>query len=489
MAGIPLEKFLMLAKEYAYIPLWSDLDGDLDTPVSLVKKLGGCVYLLESVEKGENLGRHSFIGLDPLLWFEVNNEGCRLEKDGQSITYNSRDPLKLLAETLQQMNVAPLDELQGFFGGAVGYFGYDTVRRLEVLPRLAQDDLQVPESKFVITRSVIAVDHVTKQVRVAVLVPGGENPARNFKAGAEYLKSVVRRLKARTIRQDKKVSAANGSFQSNVSKERYMAMVEQAKNYIRAGDIFQVVLSQRLTCQVDDEPFEIYRRLRTINPSPYLYFLDLGDTKLIGSSPEMLVRVKDREAETCPIAGTRPRGKSEREDRALARELLANEKERAEHIMLVDLSRNDLGRVCSFGTVRVEQAMEVERFSHVMHMVSKVKGELQAGCTAFDTLKVCFPAGTVSGAPKIRAMEIIEELEPTRRGPYAGAIGYLSFGGHLDSCITIRTILIKDNTAHIQAGAGIVADSDPEKEYEETLNKARALMNAVKPLQEEKLCY
>ncbi len=489
MTGISLEKFVTLAGEYAYIPLWSDLAGDLDTPVSLVKKLGGCVYLLESVERGESLGRHSFIGLDPLLWFEVNSRGCRIEKEGRTVTVSPQDPLQLLAETLQEMNVAPLNELQGFFGGAVGYFGYDTVRRLEVLPQQAEDDLHIPESKFVITRCVITVDHVTKQVRVVALVPRGENPAQNFKAGKEYLKSVIKRLQARTIRQPKNVSADSGAFQSNVSKDSYMAMVEQAKNYIRAGDIFQVVLSQRLTCQVGDEPFEIYRRLRTINPSPYLYYLDLGETKLIGSSPEMLVRVKDREVETCPIAGTRPRGKSEREDSALARELLANEKERAEHIMLVDLSRNDLGRACSFGTVRVEQTMEVERFSHVMHMVSKVKGELQAGCTPFDALKVCFPAGTVSGAPKIRAMEIIEELEPTRRGPYAGAIGYLSFGGDLDSCITIRTILIKEKTAYIQAGAGIVADSDPEKEYEETLNKARALMNAANPLQEEKLCY
>jgi len=486
MTGMSADRFQELAREFEYIPLWADLSGDLDTPVSLVKKLGGCVYLLESVERGESLGRHSFIGLDTLLSFEVVGDSCTIITDGQETVLSGEDPLQLLASTLQNMKVAQIEELEGFFGGAVGYFGYDTVRRLEKLPKLAQDDINIPESKFLITRCVIAVDHVTKQVRAAVLISRGENPLQSFELGKGYLKSILTRLQKGTIKPAKPVSVAAGAFQSNLTKESYMEMVDRAKEYIKAGDIFQVVLSQRLTCPVQDEPFEVYRRLRVINPSPYLYYLDLGEAKLIGSSPEMLVRVKGSEVETCPIAGTNPRGKSEKEDRALAQELISNPKERAEHIMLVDLSRNDLGRVCSYGSVKVEQMMEIERFSHVMHIVSRVKGRLKPDLTAFDALKVCFPAGTLSGAPKIRAMEIIEELEPTRRGPYGGAIGYLSFGGDLDSCITIRTIMIKGDTAYIQAGAGIVADSDPEKEYEETLNKARALMTALNPVQEEK---
>lgn len=487
MSGISLTRFEELAQEFAYVPMWMDLDGDLDTPVSLVKKLGGCVYLLESVEKGESLGRHSFIGIDPLLWVEVGAEYCRIEHQGDVKIIDAPDPLTVLQSALQDLKVAQVDELRGFFGGAVGYFGYDTVRRLEKLPLIAEDDLGLPESKFVVTRCVIAVDHISQQVRVAALVARGDDPAHSYRAGQAYLKGIVDRLQSGINKQKARPVVTAQDFQSNLSKAKFMAMVEKAKEYIRAGDIFQVVLSQRLSCPVQDEPFEIYRRLRSINPSPYLYYLDLGELKLIGSSPEMLVRVKGKEVENGPIAGTRPRGKTADEDKALAAELLANAKERAEHVMLVDLGRNDLGRVCEYGSVRVERMLEVEYFSHVMHLVSEVKGKLRPEYSAFDALKVCFPAGTLSGAPKIRAMEIIEELEPTRRGAYAGAIGYLSFTGDLDSCITIRTVLIKDQTAYIQAGAGIVADSDPEREYEETLNKARALMVAVNPRQGEKI--
>ncbi len=487
MSGISYEDFTALAKDYEYIPMWSDLTGDLDTPVSLVKKLGGCVYLLESVERGESLGRHSFIGIDTMLTFAVNGDLCRITGNGRTQSSEAGDPLQLLAATLSDLKVAPVAELQGFSGGAVGYLGYDMVRRLENLPHLAEDDLALPESKFVITKGVIAVDHISRQIRVIALVQRGQDLAQSYAQGQKYLDAIVRKLQGPLPAQPVPCSTAGMEVKSNLTRAKYITMVEKAKEYIKAGDIFQVVLSQRFTSPITEEPFEIYRRLRSINPSPYLYYLDFGPTKLIGSSPEMLVRAGAKRVETCPIAGTRPRGATEQQDQALAEELLANAKERAEHIMLVDLSRNDLGRVCRYGSVKAEQMLQVERFSHVMHLVSRVAGELRPEFSGFDALKVCFPAGTLSGAPKIRAMEIIEELEPTRRGPYGGAIGYLGFNGELDSCITIRTILIKDQTAYVQAGAGIVADSDPEREYEETVNKAGALLQAINPAQEGKL--
>lgn len=488
MPEVSLNRFIELAKDYAYIPIWADLSGDLDTPVSLVKKLGGCIYLLESVERGESVGRNSFIGFDPLLRFESKGDQCKITCEGLT-TKRTGDPLALMAEAMQELNVAPCTELSGFNGGAVGFFGYDLVKKFETLPNITEDDLDLPDCRFVVTKSVIVMDHVTKHLRVVTLAHTGKDPEKGFRSARKYLRSVVNRLQTATITETNQHFKGAVDFKSNVTKEQYMTMVEKGKEYIKAGDIFQVVLSQRLTCTAQDVPFEVYRRLRTINPSPYLYYLELDDITLIGSSPEMLVRVSDGVVETCPIAGTRPRGKTQGEDVTLAQELLADTKERAEHVMLVDLGRNDLGRVCEYGSVNVDKMMEIEQFSHVMHLVSNVKGKLKRGKTAFDVLRGCFPAGTVSGAPKIRAMEIIEELEPTRRGPYAGAIGYVGFGGALDSCITIRTIMIKEDKAYIQAGAGIVADSEPEKEYQETLNKAKALMSALSPDGEGNICF
>jgi anthranilate synthase component I len=484
MVAMSFDRFCQLAENYEYIPLWLSLPGDMDTPVSLVKKLGGCIYLLESVEQGKILGRYSFIGVDQLLHLVVQGEKCTISgESGVQVKWG--DPLQTVAETLKNLRVAPVPELKEFNGGAVGYLGYDLVHVFDGIPSLTEDDLELPDCRFMVAKTLIQLDHLNHEVKLIVLTPKGVDPIQNYLAGMQRLKDLATRLQSTRIIAKAPITHRHSPFKANMSQEYFTKIVERAKEYIRAGDIFQVVLSQRFSVEVSDEPFEIYRRLRGINPSPYLFYLNFDDLQLIGSSPEMLVRVSGSRVETCPIAGTRPRGGNSREDQLMAEELTQSPKEKAEHLMLVDLSRNDLGRVCKYGSIDLERFMEVERFSHVMHLVSRVQGELAPDKTALEALKVCFPAGTVSGAPKIRAMEIIEELETTRRGPYAGAIGYLSFDGNLDSCITIRTILITSGQAYIQAGAGIVAESDPDKEYEETLNKARAMFAAVNATEEE----
>jgi anthranilate synthase component 1 len=366
-------------------------------------------------------------------------------------------------------------------GGAIGYFAYDMVRLAERIPARGRDDLGLDDAVLMFYLGLVAFDHVQHRIWIIrnVYTDGPGSLRSKYDAAVREIRRVERLLQQPLVPSHRKPSGGKLRVTSNFRKPAYLAAVRKAKRYIRAGDIFQVVLSQRFAARTKADPFEIYRALRVVNPSPYMYFLRLGEASVVGSSPEMLVKVQGREAFYRPIAGTRPRGRTEAEDRRLEQDLTADAKERAEHIMLVDLGRNDLGRVCEYGSVRVEQLMTVERYSHVMHLVSSLRGRLRPGVDCFDALTACFPAGTVSGAPKVRAMEIIDEFEPTRRGIYAGAILYLDFSGNLDSCIAIRTLVAKNGVAYVQAGGGIVADSVPEREYQETVNKARAVLAAL----------
>lgn len=455
--------------------------------MSLYARLGqhAYTYLLESVAGGEQVARYSFIGLYPYMVLTSKDGHITLDY----FTHREHldgNPLEVLRRLVQGYRVAPAPELPRFWGGAVGFFSYDVVRHLEHLPVLAEDDLGWPDCCFIFSRLVLVYDHVRHLLRLIYLAdPAGG--ARNAYRRAEDIIRGVRAALARPAQLPSLAlhpAAAGVPWTSNMGPERFAAMVRQAKEYIAAGDVLQVVLSQRLEAPFAGRPLDAYRALRSLNPSPYMYYLNLDGYQVIGASPEMLVRVEDGIVETRPIAGTRPRGATAEEENRLEEELRTDAKERAEHLMLVDLGRNDIGRVSRYGTVHVPQLMEVEKYSHVMHLVSRARGKLDPGKDALAALAACFPAGTVSGAPKVRAMEIIEELEPHRRGPYAGAVGYLGFGGNLDTCITIRTILLRGGRAYIQAGAGIVADSEPEREYQETLNKARALLEALAGIQE-----
>lgn len=481
-----LEVFRKLAAEGNLIPVRREFVADLETPVSALLKLAPLrpVYLLESAEGGERLGRYSFLGLEP--FWQLRAEGGTVTVSAERvIRRESGDPLDILRREMGRYRVAGGEDLPRFYGGAVGYLAYEWVHRLEKLPSLPPDPFPWPEAAFVMARVVVIFDHLRHTVHIVVNQRVGPDLRQSYREAVTTLDEVEARLHAPgpggQLRPAKKPpGSADQAVTSNLSRERFCRMVEVAKEHIRAGDIFQVVLSQRLQCPLTAPPVEVYRALRSVNPSPYLFYLDLGDRQLAGASPEMLVRVEDGWVETRPIAGTRPRGRDEAEDHRLEAELLVDPKERAEHVMLVDLGRNDVGRVAEPGTVEVREFMTVERYSHVMHLVSAVKGKLAAGLDAFRALASCFPAGTLTGAPKVRAMEIIAELEPVARGPYGGAVGYFGFSGNLDTCITIRTVAMAAGRAMVQAGAGIVADSDPEREYEETLNKARALLVAVR---------
>ncbi len=476
-----LDGYVELSREYNLIPVFTDLIVDMDTPISIFKKV--CreqyTYLLESVEGGENLARYSFIGLEPFVRLECR-DGSGIVHDTAGPVEVSGEPLEILKGIMDRYNAPKMEGLPRFYGGAVGYFGYDLIRYIEDLPAETVDDLHLPDCHFILTKLVLIFDHVKHRVKIVVNTEPGSDPVTAYHKALEKIDAIKKLIgEPPALAKTTGLTGTPAGFVSNMTREEYKAKVERAKEYIRAGDIFQVVLSQRLKTPLQGEPFDIYRNLRTVNPAPYLFYLNFGGTVIIGSSPEMLIRVEDGIIQTCPIAGTRPRGRSTAEDRALETELLADEKEKAEHLMLVDLGRNDLGRVCDYGSIKVNGFMEVERYSHVMHLVSYVSGQLKPGHTAYDALRACFPAGTVSGAPKVRAMEIIEELEPTRRGVYAGAIGYFGFTGNMDTCITIRTILVHEGMTYVQAGAGIVADSDPDREYDETVNKAKALMETL----------
>jgi anthranilate synthase component 1 len=464
-----LEEVRRLKNHGNLVPVCRDIQADLETPVSAYLKIarGNYSFLLESVEGGERLARYSFIGTEPLLILKTGNE-------------KTVDPLILVEKELAQFRPVSIAGLPRFHGGMVGYLSYEVVRHFERLPCPVQDPQRLPESVLMLADTLLVFDHVTHKIKVVSHAHLDGDVDTAYQEATRKIDDLVNRLEQPMHSEAPKNAPPDKSdVSSNFSPVEFEAIVCKAKEYIYAGDIIQTVLSQRLARRTTANPFVIYRALRSINPSPYMYYLHLGDFYIAGASPELLVRVEDGTVSTHPIAGTRRRGKDAAEDLALEEELKNDEKERAEHIMLVDLGRNDIGRISEPGTVELTQLMDVERYSHVMHLVSHVQGKLRAGLSQFDALRSCFPAGTVSGAPKIRAMEIIAELEREKRGPYAGAVGYFDFSGNLDTAITIRTIIIKNNIAYIQAGAGIVADSIPEREYQESLNKAQALLSAI----------
>ncbi|RME80840.1 MAG: anthranilate synthase component I [Caldilineae bacterium] len=480
-----LDEVRTLAPQGNLIPVYRVLPADLETPVSVYLKLrqpNRSSFLLESVEKGEQLGRYSFIGVDPPLSLTLRGHEVTLAGVGGTVleAYTHEDPLAALSELLHRRTPISLPDLPSFTGGAVGYWGYDIVRHFERLPETAVDELQLPDAVFLLADNLVIFDHVKHRLILLANARLDGDLTSAYAEAVARIEKVAAQL-ARPLQPPPLPDVhSDDPWISNKGQAEYEAMVRKAKEYIAAGDIFQVVLSQRLSRRTRADPFAIYRALRMTNPSPYMFFLDLpGELRLIGASPEMHVRLEHGVAQIHPIAGTRWRGDTPEEDARLAEELLADPKERAEHIMLVDLGRNDLGRVCKYGTVSVPVMMAVERFSHVMHIVSDVTGQLNDDMDAFSLLRATFPAGTVSGAPKVRAMEIIEELEGSRRGPYAGAVGYIGYDGAMDTCIAIRTIVMQGDVCHVQAGAGIVADSDPTYEYNETHNKARALAVAV----------
>jgi anthranilate synthase component 1 len=483
-----LEDVRSKAEKGNVIPLVRDFLPDLETPITALLKLrrpGGRAFLLESVEIGEKLARYSFLGRDPLYVFRARGRNVEIRgKESKSFQGN---PLEELRSFLNRFRGVEDPGLPDFAGGAVGFFAYDAVRLLEKIPENGRDDYGLQDLDFGIYEAFVVFDHLKHRLRiVANVMPdefgGVEAAYRRAVSLIDALEADLRNpVNAAPIGADGRTAPPGRApaWTSNMTRDQFLAGVERCQEYIRAGDAFQIVLSQRFEAETAADGISIYRRLRSINPSPYMYYLDYGDFEIVGASPETLVKVQGGLAETKPIAGTRPRGSGEAEDDALAGELLRDPKENAEHIMLVDLGRNDLGRVCDFGSVRVSRFMEIERLSHVMHIVSRVEGKLRPGAHALDALMSCLPAGTLSGAPKIRAMEIIDALEPTRRGIYGGAVCYLDFRGDLDSCIAIRTLLLRNGVAYAQAGAGIVADSRPGAEYEETRHKARAAMLAV----------
>ena len=479
-----LPAFKTLAASAGLVPVSREIVADLDTPLTVFAKVAAGrrhAFLLESLQGGEKWGRYSFIGLDPLATFVSHGAEITIDRRGTVETVQG-DPIEALKDLIASFNTCDTGYLPRFFGGAVGYMGYDMVRFMEDLPA-DNPPLDFPDSSFMVPKIVLVYDNIKQTIAIVNCVPvsRGADFGRLYSEAAAEIDGIVELIRsplpAGAVRPSAPVTPHE--FVSNMEEGAFKEMVRKAKEYIIAGDVIQVVLSQRFHSKTDLNPFVLYRALRHINPSPYLFYLKLDDVVQIGSSPEILVRLEGDDMEVRPIAGTRRRGATAEEDAALERELLADPKERAEHLMLVDLGRNDLGRVARYGSVEVRDLLVIERYSHVMHIVSGVHAKIKEGLDQFDVLKACFPAGTVSGAPKIRAMEIIEELEPERRGPYAGAVGYFGFSGNMDICITIRTFVMRGGDLWIQAGAGIVFDSDPQKEFEETLNKARGLRRAV----------
>lgn len=467
-----LEEVRKHASDGNLVPVYREIVADLETPVSAFLKVnqGGYSFLLESVEGGQRLARYSFIGTEPYRVLTTRGE-------------DKTDPLPLIDEELNKYKIVPVSDLPRFCGGAVGYLAYETVTRFEELPTVDCDPLGLPESLFMFVDTMLIFDHVTHKIKVLSYAHLDGNIEAAYQKAVDKIDDLVERLSQplppSRHQETSTQPVSSNSLSSNFPREEFEASVLKIKQYITAGEAIQVVLSRRLARPTDAAPFEIYRALRTVNPSPYMFFLDFTDFHIIGASPEILVRVEDGMVMTRPLAGTRPRGKTPDEDILLEKELRSDEKEQAEHIMLVDLGRNDIGRVSEPGTVEVSELMDVERYSHVMHLVTHVQGKLRPNLTATDALRACFPAGTVSGAPKIRAMEIIAELEPETRGPYAGAVGYFSFSGNMDMSIAIRTMVMTKGVAYVQSGSGIVYDSVPEREYEESVNKARALLRAI----------
>ncbi len=477
---------LLAGRDYDIIPVCREIPGDLETPVGAFLKIGhgDYAFLLESVRGGEKWARYTFLGAEPSLVFRARGNHLEMIRPGVGVEVRSvDDPFEALRQELNSHRAPQLDGLPRFFGGAVGFLAYDIVRYFERLPKPPPDDLGVPDLYMMFTDTVLVFDNVKQTIMIVVNVPVKDfGTARAaYRSAVEKIEETITRL-ATPLSQptlNRTVPAAQPRIVSNQTREGYMQTVMAAKEYIAAGDIIQVVPSQRFEADLTVHPFNLYRSLRTINPSPYMFYLRLGNMTLAGASPEVMVRLEGREVTLRPIAGTRPRGEDEESDLRLERELLADPKERAEHVMLVDLGRNDVGRVSEIGSVEVTELMVVERYSHVMHIVSNVRGRLREDCDAFDAFRATFPQGTVSGAPKIRAMEIIDELEPVRRGVYAGAVGYFSYTGNMDTAIALRTMLIQNDRVYIQAGGGVVADSDPAAEYQESVNKAKAMLRSL----------
>ena len=493
MKFYPSEKqFIKLSKKGNVIPVYTELSVDLETPVSAFLKLdkGDYSFLLESVEGEEKIARFSFLGsYPPFVLKSHNNKISAVNLKNSKIirkkTSKTADPLDELKKIIKKFKFVRIKGLPRFCGGMVGFMGYDFIRFIE--PRLKKgieslkDDLNLPDMIFMLFDNLVIFDHAKGVIKIVNCTFIKNDPKTSYAKAIKQINETLCKLQKSPgetagIKDTKKIPAIS----SNISQKQFKNAVLKAKKYIREGDVIQVVFSQRLKAKLNVAPFALYRSLRLINPSSYMFYLKLKDVILVGSSPELLVRCEDGKVETRPIAGTRPRGKTQNEDKRLEKELLNCKKERAEHLMLVDLGRNDLGRACRFGSVKLTEFMTIERYSHVMHIVSNIQGRLDKGKDAFDALRACFPAGTVCGAPKIRAMEIINELENRRRGPYAGCVGYFSFSGNMDTCITIRTMVIKNGNIYIQAGAGIVHDSMPAFEYRESINKAKALLEAIK---------
>ena len=493
------ESFKSFLSKGNLIPVYKEILADTDTPVSAAMKLGGTPsFLLESVVGGEKWARYSFLGSRPSRVIKSRGNKIEIIDDAtETKIFETEDPLEFIKREIIQYKSVSVLGLPRFYGGLVGYIGYDMVRYFESIPDEHRPGLELPDMFFMVSDTVVIFDNLKGKIKVVSNTHvKNKSPEDAYREAEEKIEDIIERLRQSEMRSQKNRSMFDiqrstkdfehlGYGSSFVTKESFENAVLRGKDYIMSGDIVQVVLSQRFERETYVNPFDIYRALRVINPSPYMYYIDTGDAKLVGSSPEILVRLEGRKVILRPIAGTRKRGETEEEDSVLEEELKKDPKEIAEHIMLVDLGRNDVGRVAEIGSVKVTELMNVEKYSHVMHLVSNVEGTLKDGLDAFDVLRACFPAGTVTGAPKVRAMEIIEELEPMRRGPYAGAVGYLSYSGNMDTCITIRTLVIKDNKVYVQAGAGIVADSIPDREYTETVNKAMGMMRAVDMAEKE----
>jgi anthranilate synthase component 1 len=501
-----LEEFKSLSSKGNLVPVYKEILADMDTPVSAYLKLGGAPsFLLESVVGGEKWARYSFLGSRPSKVIRSWGQRVEIKDDKKRIRrFEVEDPLDLIKKEVTAYTPVNVKGLPRFYGGLVGYIGYDMVRFFERIPDQKRPGLDLPDMFFMVTDTMLIFDSLKQKIKIVSNVClDGKDPEVAYLEAAKKIQGVIERLRRSGVRQGTKSkglkaknkelknpgliveSGPSGFSSSFITKNDFEQAVLRGKEYIMSGDVVQVVLSQSFERDSYTDPFNIYRALRVINPSPYMYYIDTGDAKIVGSSPEILVRLEGKKIVLRPIAGTRKRGETEKEDKSLEEELRKDPKEIAEHIMLVDLGRNDVGRVAGIGSVKVTELMNVERYSHVMHLVSNVEGDLMDGLDAFDVLRSCFPAGTVTGAPKVRAMEIIEELEPTRRGPYAGAAGYFSYSGNMDTCITIRTLVIKENKVYVQAGAGIVADSIPEREYAETVNKAMGMMRAVDMAEKE----
>ena len=486
------DEFSRLAADHQLVPIYRRIASDAITPVLAFYRLNqqlndgpsAAACLFESVIGGEKVGRYSFLAADPTMIVSARDTAVQIRTRQRSEEFFCQNPLQELRHRVQELKVAHAADLPPFIGGAVGYAGYDVVRYTEHLPAAPEDDRQLPDLSFAFYDRMIVFDHVTKTVTVIAMADTRQaDRTASYRDACGRVDETVAAITSGPSLQpaDVRLPSADVTldYQSNFQQADFEQAVRNCVDYIHAGDMFQVVISQRLRIPIRCRPFEIYRTLRTINPSPFMFYLRTPELTLVGSSPEIMCPGRRREVTVRPLAGTRRRGATEEEDRRLASELLADPKERAEHVMLVDLGRNDVGRVAEFGTVELSDVMSIERYSHVMHITSNVTGKLRDEADAFDALQACLPAGTVSGAPKVRAMEIIDELEPHRRGPYAGAVGYFDFAGNMDTCIALRTIVVQDQVAYLQAGAGIVADSDPTAEYQETLNKARGLLQAI----------